>query len=182
MLKPNTNPAHFVKALRLDNVEDIAQALNTLYAPLNTNPAEYSWWGAAADSCEGWISIGGEDYCDEAIRWDGDSIYLEDSAGERIAEGYQEVAKHLASGQPDWRIDDTDDALPVESIIINLKLLLGPGQLRTSGDVLVEDGDTLICSCSRDKAAAGKCHRAWAGEYLAREGWRVILDGKELGS
>jgi hypothetical protein len=45
---------------------------------------------------------------------------------------------------------------------------------------LVRDGDTLCCACSRAEAAAGRCHRAWAAEYLARAGWRVILDGTEL--
>lgn len=44
----------------------------------------------------------------------------------------------------------------------------------------VEDGDTLCCACSRAEAAAGRCHRAWAAEYLARAGWRVILDGTEV--
>ncbi len=46
----------------------------------------------------------------------------------------------------------------------------------------VRDGDTLCCACSRDKAAAGQCHRVWAAEALAAAGWRVILDGKELSS
>lgn len=44
----------------------------------------------------------------------------------------------------------------------------------------VGDGDTLMCSCGRDKALAGQCHRAWAGELLRRSGWRVVLDGHEL--
>lgn len=42
------------------------------------------------------------------------------------------------------------------------------------------DGDTLFCSCSREAALAGRCHRAWAAEILRRAGWRVILDGYEL--
>jgi hypothetical protein len=44
----------------------------------------------------------------------------------------------------------------------------------------VADGDTLCCACSRDEAAAGRCHRVWAAHALARNGWRVILDGVEL--
>jgi hypothetical protein len=51
----------------------------------------------------------------------------------------------------------------------------------TEGDlVLLEDGDTLCCSCARAKAAKGECHRVWAAELLVKAGWRVILDGEEL--
>ena len=46
--------------------------------------------------------------------------------------------------------------------------------------VEVADGSTLCCSCSRLKALAGCCHRAWAAELLRREGWRVVLDGRVL--
>jgi hypothetical protein len=61
----------------------------------------------------------------------------------------------------------------------------GPGHLYAwipyaTSHQLVSDGDTLCCACSRDKAAAGECHRVWAAEALAGAGWRVILDGKEL--
>jgi hypothetical protein len=45
----------------------------------------------------------------------------------------------------------------------------------------VKDGDTLCCTCSEAVAAAGLCHRVWAAEALVAAGWRVILDGKELG-
>ncbi len=44
----------------------------------------------------------------------------------------------------------------------------------------VADGDTLCCACSRDEAAAGRCHRVWAAEALAAAGWRVVLDGVEV--
>jgi hypothetical protein len=44
----------------------------------------------------------------------------------------------------------------------------------------VEDGDTLCCACSRDEAAAGRCHRVWVAAALARAGWRVLLDGAEV--
>ena len=64
---------------------------------------------------------------------------------------------------------------------------LEPGRLSASGrtergerSALVTSGDTLISPGSRDKAAAGRCVRAWAAEYLRRAGWRVILDGKEF--
>jgi hypothetical protein len=61
---------------------------------------------------------------------------------------------------------------------------LKPGILgattRFSGAFAVRDGDTLCCACSRDDAAAGRCHRVWAAEALARAGWRVILDGVEV--
>ena len=44
----------------------------------------------------------------------------------------------------------------------------------------VADGDTLCCGCSRERAAAGLCHRAWVAPILAAAGWRVVLDGKEV--
>ncbi len=56
---------------------------------------------------------------------------------------------------------------------------LAPGRLLSSAGP-VKDGDTLICACSRDKAKQGKCHRAWAAEYLLRAGWGVVLDGERL--
>jgi hypothetical protein len=60
--------------------------------------------------------------------------------------------------------------------------LLEPGNLWTTADSggEVVDGDTLICACSREAAAAGRCHRVWAAEALARAGWRVVLDGVEV--
>lgn len=50
-----------------------------------------------------------------------------------------------------------------------------------SARVPVASGSTLCCACSRADAAAGHCHRAWAGAVLARAGWRVILDGVAVG-
>lgn len=44
----------------------------------------------------------------------------------------------------------------------------------------VRDGDTLLCTCSADEAAASRCHRVWAADFLLRAGWRVILDGLEV--
>jgi hypothetical protein len=41
----------------------------------------------------------------------------------------------------------------------------------------VADGDTLCCSCARGKF----CHRRVAAEILVHTGWRVILDGEEVG-
>ena len=46
--------------------------------------------------------------------------------------------------------------------------------------VLVQDGDTLCCSCSKAASLAGECHRAWAAPFLVRAGWRVVLDGEEV--
>lgn len=61
--------------------------------------------------------------------------------------------------------------------------LLGPRNLEADGpwgEQSVRDGDTLICACSREAAAAGRCHRVWAAEALAAAGWRVVLDGVEV--
>lgn len=63
--------------------------------------------------------------------------------------------------------------------------VLRPGRLASTtpdGIVLVEDGDTLICACSRAAAARGECHRVFAAPLLAAAGWRVVLDGREVAS
>ena len=44
----------------------------------------------------------------------------------------------------------------------------------------VSDGDTLVCTCSKDLARANACHRCWSAVALKAAGWRVILDGVEL--
>lgn len=49
---------------------------------------------------------------------------------------------------------------------------------RSTGDV--PDGATLICACSREAAAAGRCHRVIAADLLKRAGWSVVLDGRIL--
>lgn len=52
---------------------------------------------------------------------------------------------------------------------------LRPGHLQAvtdQGPVLVEDGDTLCCSC----AAGAPCHRQFAAPLLLSAGWDVWLD------
>lgn len=44
----------------------------------------------------------------------------------------------------------------------------------------VPGGATLICACSREAAAAGRCHRVIAADLLKRAGWSVVLDGRCL--
>ncbi|HNC23991.1 MAG TPA: hypothetical protein PLU52_07275 [Opitutaceae bacterium] len=44
----------------------------------------------------------------------------------------------------------------------------------------VPDGATLICACSQEAAAAGRCHRVIAADLLKRAGWSVVLDGRRL--
>lgn len=46
----------------------------------------------------------------------------------------------------------------------------------------VENGSTLCCACSKQKAAEGRCHRVWAAKALAAAGWNVILDGTPVAS
>lgn len=50
-------------------------------------------------------------------------------------------------------------------------------QVFDSGDVLLRDGDTLLCCCARLVAAQGKCHRVWTAKLLRQAGWQVTLDG-----
>lgn len=45
----------------------------------------------------------------------------------------------------------------------------------------VPEGATLICSCGVEAARAGRCHRVVAARLLAEYGWRVVLDGVEVG-
>lgn len=47
-------------------------------------------------------------------------------------------------------------------------------------NLVVEDGDTLCCSCSVDAASNEQCHRAWAARHLRAAGWTVSLDGVVL--
>ena len=56
-----------------------------------------------------------------------------------------------------------------------LALAVEPGGRAPRSPVL--DGATLCCACSRDRAAAGACHRAWCAPWLVRAGWTVHLDG-----
>ena len=44
----------------------------------------------------------------------------------------------------------------------------------------VPDGATLICSCAREVAARGLCHRVPAARMLVAAGWAVVLDGVEV--
>lgn len=46
----------------------------------------------------------------------------------------------------------------------------------------VPAGATLICSCGVADARAGRCHRVVAARLLAQYGWRVVLDGQEIGT
>ena len=79
--------------------------------------------------------------------------------------------------------------------LIALRTLLQPGILefnpgRRSEDrdamlgrgTPVLDGATLCCACSIADADAGRCHRAWAAEALHAAGWRVFVDGRDLGA
>lgn len=74
---------------------------------------------------------------------------------------------------------------------------LGPGQLQAAsgwswfaagefdppvGGHLVQDGDSLLCSCPRRGSPRWRhpCHTEIAAEYLCRAGWGVTIYGQEL--
>lgn len=64
------------------------------------------------------------------------------------------------------------------------RYVLTPGNVcayRPQDRVLVADGDTLCCACSRQAAGEGRCHRVWAAHALHGAGWDVVLDGRRLG-
>lgn len=70
-----------------------------------------------------------------------------------------------------------------ELVMLGLGEMLTPGHLVASlehGEAPVSAGDTLCCSCSRDTAAQGWCHRVWAATALQKAGWQVVLDGEVL--
>lgn len=54
--------------------------------------------------------------------------------------------------------------------------LFVPPMPGTIGCYLVEDGDTLTCTCAKGV----DCHRRWAAPFLVKAGWRVVLDGVEV--
>lgn len=67
-----------------------------------------------------------------------------------------------------------------------LRYLPGQANPRARGvvpdPIVVPDGATLCCACPCDQAAKGKCHRAFAATHLARAGWRVVIDGRDMGA
>lgn len=52
--------------------------------------------------------------------------------------------------------------------------VLAPGKMVDAAGVAVPGEVTLICTCSREEAAAGRCHRAWLVPWLERAGWEEI--------
>jgi hypothetical protein len=57
---------------------------------------------------------------------------------------------------------------------------LRPGSLLDAAGVPVPEDVTLICTCAREEAKAGKCHREWAAFWLDRAGWEVYCDWLEV--
>ena len=56
---------------------------------------------------------------------------------------------------------------------------LAPGKLLDANGVAVPQNATLICTCAREEAAAGRCHRRWLAPFLERAGWEVFVDWQE---
>lgn len=89
----------------------------------------------------------------------------------------------------DHRLSIEDYRDRFESHMKDMEVLdcLRPGKLCVPADhrrniegIIVADGDTLCCTCSRAEAKAGRCHRAWIAPYLVKAGWNVILDGEVM--
>jgi hypothetical protein len=53
---------------------------------------------------------------------------------------------------------------------------LSPGKLLDANGDAVGINVTLICTCSREEAAAGRCHRKWATVFLEAAGWECFVD------
>jgi hypothetical protein len=56
---------------------------------------------------------------------------------------------------------------------------LRPGKLLNHIGKPVGPDHTLICTCSREESAAGRCHRVWATFWLEEAGWEVYGDWME---
>ena len=52
--------------------------------------------------------------------------------------------------------------------------LLAPGKLVDAAGAPVPGEVTLLCTCSREEAAAGRCHRRWSAFWLEKAGWSEI--------
>ena len=82
--------------------------------------------------------------------------------------------RYLAYVRNRLAIEDRTGGLPGWSLRPGaLGIVTGTGFLR------VADGDTLCCACSREDAAAGRCHRCYAAELLVEAGWTIVADGVE---
>jgi hypothetical protein len=64
--------------------------------------------------------------------------------------------------------------LAYETMLAGLDL--SPGKLLDANGDAVGVNVTLICTCSREEAAAGRCHRTWLMPFLDRAGWEVWKD------
>jgi len=52
---------------------------------------------------------------------------------------------------------------------------LAPGRMVDARGAMVPPDVTLICTCSREEARAGRCHRAWLVPWLDRAGWEEVI-------
>lgn len=52
-----------------------------------------------------------------------------------------------------------------------------PGGWVEADWIPLQDGDSILCACSKEAALAGKCHLTHAAPFLLRAGWRVRLHG-----
>jgi hypothetical protein len=61
--------------------------------------------------------------------------------------------------------------------------MMSPGALRGGGEV-VQDGDTLVCTCPRPDSPKRThlCHLEILAPALSDAGWRVVLYGAEVAS
>lgn len=97
-----------MNAIDLTNPKTAAVALNLLFAEIDHEAAEKSWYGAfeTRDEQGWWVGVGGEDYVDCALRWDADGVegvYLEDAQGNVVAVGQEEVTAELLDMVSAWR-------------------------------------------------------------------------------
>jgi len=83
------------------------------------------------------------------------------------------LADRRAGREPDWtafRVAYTAQLRAVD---------LSPGVLVDLAGQPVPADVTLVCTCSREDARAGRCHRVVAAEFLDRAGWEVYCDWQE---
>jgi hypothetical protein len=74
-----------------------------------------------------------------------------------------------------------ESALDLKEELKPGKLIWNPYSIFDEKELhLVDDKDTMCCSCGCSEVASGECHRAWAAVLLQEAGWAVKLDGKTL--
>lgn len=104
----------------------------------------------------------------------------------RLLAAYEELVEATGSIAPgDVPVRNLRRALETRWGILLKENALAPGVLGAPSalpdvPLLLQDGDTLCCTCTVMRAQHSLCLRQWFSPFLVRAGWRVIRDGLEV--